>query len=1367
VEKLNLAEVYHMKVFNKSLSAGNTAANHALRMEFVLFTIFMAAFVGLLLLAVGDAERGVITVDDDGEGDYTNIQYAIDNATEGDTIRVWEGVYYENVVVNKTVSLVGNGSESTAIRGDETGNVVDITANRVNMSGFTVSGSKKEDYNAGIMVESSYNNISGMKCTDNVFGIYLDRSYYSIIANNIFILNIGHWNSGNALYLNSAWNNIIANNTCSGSLQSITLNGYLQNNTFRDNRMTDSGFYFISDSLVNWNTHHIDSTNTVNGKPVYYFRNVTGVTVPSDAGQVIIANCSGIVIENLNCSYTTTGIAVVYSSDIAIAKNTCLFNEDHGIILRASYDCVINNNDCSNGSRYGMYLYEVNGTISNNTCLNNPVGISLVASAGCTIFNNLCQGDWGTGIEILLSDNNIISGNTCSGKSGEGMETRRSRNNLFIDNICSNNSYGMKFSESENNSIVNNTCSDNGYHGISLSRWSDYNEIDRNTCLNNSNGIEISGSDYNTIKNGDCSFNRNGIDIYKSHYNIVFNMSCHSSDSDGIHISRSDHNTISTSNCSDNDAGIYVYRSNYNYIVNNACWSNYYNGIEVRRESTHNYLLNNTCSNNSNGIEIVWDCAFNTLDNNTCQFNKECGIHVDMTISTTLTNNNCSYNSNGSREASGIYCRALSSGILANNSCHGNLGYGIYILSASNSTVAGNNCSGNGFGFDVLGNEINGSGIYLYGVENSSVSYNNCSANVHGIDLGVSFSNMITGNSLTRNSNSGIYLEFDSHNNSFSGNTISRNTFGIYLTYHSLDNSAQNNNIIDNVEYGICVFLNDNLSINASENWWGSASGPYHPTKNPDGTGDNITDHVLFEPWGMKDEKGLSISTADIDQCLEDEEHKIRYEATDPENGTLTWYLSTDADFLSINASTGLLYGIPAQQDVGFHFVNISVSDGELSDHHNFTLEVINVNDIPRITITAPGSGATVGGELVIAGTATDEDGTRGLVVVQIKVDEGQWLSAQGIENWSFLLDTTALENGSHTIYARVDDGLEFSPISSVEVTVNNVDPEDLLLPDFAVMDDIDISSPGEVGAKTTISVSIRNRGKQAGAVDVRFYMNRTTEDNLLFNVTFEVEEGQITVVDVEWIPTREGPVTIVVVLVNRSGMTEEDSGNNRASANFTILPERQKKDDSDDEGILDVVIIHAPSAIGAGFVVSLFAVICTEGNRFRLFLLSFPLFTRLTKDDIEKDIEQQNIRGRIYQYIVDNPGTNFTCILRDIDAGNGTTAYHLDILEKNNFIMSARKGHRKYFFKASITFPYRLQANLSFTELEILNALRAGGNLSVSQIAEIIDKSVQTASYNIINLERKKFIESSKHWQSKICSMTGKGEKYLDRHRL
>jgi len=70
-------------------------------------------------------ESKTIFVDDDapagGNGSkdrpFNNIQDGVDNATDGDTVRVFDGTYYENVVVNKTVNLSGNGSADTTIDG--------------------------------------------------------------------------------------------------------------------------------------------------------------------------------------------------------------------------------------------------------------------------------------------------------------------------------------------------------------------------------------------------------------------------------------------------------------------------------------------------------------------------------------------------------------------------------------------------------------------------------------------------------------------------------------------------------------------------------------------------------------------------------------------------------------------------------------------------------------------------------------------------------------------------------------------------------------------------------------------------------------------------------------------------------------------------------------------------------------------------------------------------------------------------------------------------------------------------------------------------------------------------------------------------
>ena len=79
--------------------------------------LFILGIVLLLVIAIGEASGETIIVAQDGNGDYENIQDAIDNADEGDTIRVYEGLYSENVVVDKTVSLAGNGSEETTMNG--------------------------------------------------------------------------------------------------------------------------------------------------------------------------------------------------------------------------------------------------------------------------------------------------------------------------------------------------------------------------------------------------------------------------------------------------------------------------------------------------------------------------------------------------------------------------------------------------------------------------------------------------------------------------------------------------------------------------------------------------------------------------------------------------------------------------------------------------------------------------------------------------------------------------------------------------------------------------------------------------------------------------------------------------------------------------------------------------------------------------------------------------------------------------------------------------------------------------------------------------------------------------------------------------
>jgi hypothetical protein len=94
------------------------------------------------------------------------------------------------------------------------------------------------------------------------------------------------------------------------------------------------------------------------------------------------------------------------------------------------------------------------------------------------------------------------------------------------------------------------------------------------------------------------------------------------------------------------------------------------------------------------------------------------------------------------------------------------------------------------------------------------------------------------------------------------------------------------------------------------------------------------------------------IDSEDIIETYEDEHYLVNYSAfdIDPSNDKLVWYLHSNASFLELNRITGSLSGTPENEDVGLYYINLSVSDQSGGfDFTNFTLKVINVNDLPEI----------------------------------------------------------------------------------------------------------------------------------------------------------------------------------------------------------------------------------------------------------------------------------------------------------------------------------------------------------------------------------------------------------------------------------
>jgi len=101
-------------------------------------------------------------------------------------------------------------------------------------------------------------------------------------------------------------------------------------------------------------------------------------------------------------------------------------------------------------------------------------------------------------------------------------------------------------------------------------------------------------------------------------------------------------------------------------------------------------------------------------------------------------------------------------------------------------------------------------------------------------------------------------------------------------------------------------------------------------------------------------------------------------------------------------------------------------------------IEIISRGDDtqdPTISITAPTEGEVLSGDVFVQGTAADETM---LNRVEVSIDGGAFEPASGAESWQYLLHTTSLSDGPHTITARATDLAGNSATDSVDVTADN-----------------------------------------------------------------------------------------------------------------------------------------------------------------------------------------------------------------------------------------------------------------------------------------------------------------------------------------
>jgi len=208
------------------------------------------------------AEPRTWIVDDDGPADFHTIQEAINAANPEDTVYVKAGTYYENLVVNKTLSFIGEGS--TGIATDVRGGI-QVMVNGVTITGFAI---RQSGYSGVELWGSSGAVISGNNIMGNYYGVVL---YYS--SNNSIFNNNIESNVNNGVELNYSPNNSLSSNTIVNNGQGIRLS-YSSNNNISNNNMRNNG---VGIELWESSGNNMSGNNIADneyGIGVYYSSNI-------------------------------------------------------------------------------------------------------------------------------------------------------------------------------------------------------------------------------------------------------------------------------------------------------------------------------------------------------------------------------------------------------------------------------------------------------------------------------------------------------------------------------------------------------------------------------------------------------------------------------------------------------------------------------------------------------------------------------------------------------------------------------------------------------------------------------------------------------------------------------------------------------------------------------------------------------------------------------------------------------------------------------------------------------------------------------------------------------------------------------------
>jgi len=577
----------------------------------------------------------------------------------------------------------------------------------------TLSGNNASyNYNGIHLYQSSNNNLSGNNASYNFEqGIYLSYS-----SNNNTLIGNNASNNFEGIYLVSSRNNTLSGNNMSENVYNFDLEGCAIEQQINEDTSpnTSPDPYFpippyntfatynsqpSSCSILDDYIQKIDTTNRVDGKPIYYWVDEKNKQISDDAGYVGIVNSTNITVKDLTLNYNGQGILFV-STDNSMIENVSISSNYVGIYLASSNNNTLSGNNAS--SNYSIALYNSNNnTLHDNKVLNKYDRIYLFSSShnkltGNDASINLSSSSYntltGNNAPIYLSfssDSNMLSSNNAS------INLSTSSGNTLSDNNASNSyEYGIYLFSSNDSTLIRNNASNN-YKGIYLASSNNNTLIDNN-MLENVYNFGVTGETPDDYMHTINTTNKvNGKPIY---YWVNEKDRQIPNDAGYVGIVKSTNITVKDLTLKNNGQGILFVSSNNNTLSGNNMSENEYN-FDVIGE--YNHTIDTT--NKVDGKPIYY--WINEKDR---QIPNDAG-YVGIVNSTNITVKDLTLKNNGQGI---LFVRTNNSRI--ENVSISNTSTGIYLFSSSDNMLSGNNASNNAlWDFYSKSNSLNNTVINL------------------------------------------------------------------------------------------------------------------------------------------------------------------------------------------------------------------------------------------------------------------------------------------------------------------------------------------------------------------------------------------------------------------------------------------------------------------------------------------------------------------------------------------------------------------------------------------------------------------------------------------------------------------------------